>query len=491
VVDLDRRSFLAGAVALGAGAALARSAPAGAVPARTRPRVDAGTPRRAIVVGAGLAGLTAALDLRAAGWEVVVLEARTRVGGRVRTVYAPFTDGLHAESGGESIDDNHDQIQAMVARFGLHTDRRLANRDANGVAYYRGRRTPAASFLTGDPAVYADYNRFYDESAKLADGIDPEHPERATNAAELDRRSLADFMDSLHLDPRARFIVQSAETGEYATDPAHLSLLFYAQQEAVVAGVPDSAVETMRIHGGNSTLVHAMAAELGDTVVLGAPVRAVERGGDFVTVRAGGRDHTGAQVVLAVPPPPLRRIRFTPALPSTAAAMVHGLDLGPATKVMTQYDERFWRAGGGSGLVVADLPFRIAWDATDSVESPEGILTTFTTGAHGAAFARMRDAARIRSVHRQLARVYPEARGRVQHSATMAWPDEQYTGGGYAAHRPGQMTRFWEVLRHPIGRIRFAGEHTESLAGYMESAVRSGHRVAAAIGAPQRTAPAT
>ena len=72
----------------------------------------------------------------------------------------------------------------------------------------------------------------------------------------------------------------------------------------------------------------------------------------------------------------------------------------------------------------------------------------------------------------------------------MAWPNEQYTGGGYAAYRPGQMTRFWEVLRHPIGRIRFAGEHTESLAGYMESAVRSGHRVAAAIGAAPEPNPA-
>jgi monoamine oxidase len=241
----------------------------------------------------------------------------------------------------------------------------------------------------------------------------------------------------------------------------------------------------MRIHGGNSALVRAMAADLGDAVVLGAPVHAVDRSRDAVTVHAEGRTVTGARLVLAVPPPPLRRIRFTPALPPAAAAMVRGLDLGPATKVMTQYDTRFWRAGGASGLVVSDLPFRIAWDATDSVDSPEGILTTFTTGSHGEAFARLRGTTRIRAVQRQLARVFPEARGRVQHAATMAWPDEQYTGGGYAAYRPGQITRFWEVLRAPIGPIRFAGEHTESLAGYMESAIRSGHRVAAAIGAPR------
>ncbi len=474
--DLSRRSFLAGAFGLGAGAVLARS-----VPVRALTRADAGTARRAVVVGAGLAGLTAALDLRAAGWDVVVLEARHRVGGRVRTVHAPFTDGLHAESGGESIDDNHDSIQALVTGFGLRTERRPANRDATSTAYYRGRATPAARFLAG-PGVLDDYNRFYAESAKLAAGIDPEHPERAKNAERLDRRSLGDFIAGLHLVPRARFVVETAATGEYAADPRNVSMLFYAQQEAIVADVPDSAAETMRIQGGNSTLVHAMAAELGDAVVLGAPVRAVERGRDFVTVHAGGRRHTGAQLVLAVPPPPLRNIRFTPHLPASVAAMVHGLELGPATKVMTQYDERFWRAGGGSGLVVTDLPFRIAWDGTDSVASEAGILTTFTTGSNGRAFARLSDAARIREVRRQIARVFPGARGHAVQSATMAWPDEQYTGGGYAAYAPGQMVKYWEVLRSPIGRIRFAGEHTESLAGYMESAVRSGHRVAAAIG---------
>ena len=157
---------------------------------------------------------------------------------------------------------------------------------------------------------------------------------------------------------------------------------------------------------------------------------------------------------------------------------------------MTQYDERFWRAGGGSGLVVADLPFRIAWDATDSVESDAGIMTTFTTGAEGDAFARVPARRRIRDVQGQIARVFPAADGRAVRASTMAWPNERYTGGGYAAYQPGQITKFWEVLRQPMGRIRFAGEHTEALAGYMESAVRSGHRVAAAIGARARSSPA-
>ncbi len=104
---LTRRRFLASALVGTAAAVLHR--PTWALPLRVTPRPDVGTPRRVVVVGAGLAGLTAALDLTDAGWDVVVLEARDRVGGRVHTLYDPFSPGLHAEAGGESIDDNHDR----------------------------------------------------------------------------------------------------------------------------------------------------------------------------------------------------------------------------------------------------------------------------------------------------------------------------------------------------------------------------------------------
>ena len=201
-----------------------------------------------------------------------MLEARDRVGGRVHTVAAPFKDGLHAEGGGESIDDNHDAIQGLLARYGLATERRLADRDATATVFAgAGALTAAAFAARRSGRVLADYDRFYDETAALGVGIDPEHPDDAPRAEELDRASLADFLDDLHLVPEARFLVEAAETGEYAADPRDVSLLFHAQQAAAVAGVPDSAVETMRISGGNSRLPEAMAAALGDALVTGRP----------------------------------------------------------------------------------------------------------------------------------------------------------------------------------------------------------------------------
>jgi monoamine oxidase len=391
--------------------------------------------------------------------------------------------------GGESIDDNHDAIQALLPRFGLTTVARPPDRDARATTYFRGRRRSAADYVAARGGkVLADYDRYYAAVDRLGDGVDPARPEATRGAERLDARSLAVFMDGLHLDPAARAIVEIAETSEYATEPSNLSLLFVAQQAAVVRGVPDSAVETKRIAGGNDGLPRAMASALGTSVRLGAAVTAIDTHPDHVRVHTrGGPSVDAARVVVALPPGPLRRVRFRPALPARVRTVVHGLDLGPAVKVMTEFPERFWARGDASGLVISDLPFHVAWDATDSVPSTAGILTTFTTGAMALRLGASTDGARVAAVHRQLTRVFPAARSAAGPSATHAWRNDRFTGGGYAFWRPGEFMDAWPVLREPVGRVHFAGEHTEALAGYMESAVRSGHRVAAAIGAPVGT----
>ncbi len=262
---LTRRAFLATALAGAAAVATGVDRTWATAPLQVAPPPDPATPGRVVVVGAGLAGLTAALDLDEAGCDVVVLEARERVGGRVHTLYEPFSVGLHAEAGGESIDDNHDQLQALVTRFGLQTEPRPANKLIRSVTYYRGQRSPLTTFLAQrDGAVLSDYLRFGTALDELSQNVDPVHPERAANAAELDRQSLNGFIGSLHLVPEAEFLVRLQNRAIYNAEARELSMLFVTQQTAVVAGVPDTASETMRISGGNSRLVEAMAAALGE-----------------------------------------------------------------------------------------------------------------------------------------------------------------------------------------------------------------------------------
>jgi monoamine oxidase len=495
---ISRRGFLGVAAAGTMAVALAACSSGDGPSASSRvtqmtDRPDPGSAHRVVIVGAGLAGLTAAHDLRAQGWEIVVLEARDRVGGRVFTRYGQvdgvsFDAGLHAEGGGESIDDNHDQLQALLRAYDIGTERRQADREAKGLVRYQAGVTSLSDFVAlRGGAVAADYARFSTEVQKLTDQhrVDPEHPDHADGADVLDAQSLAQFVESLDLVPEARFLVERENVALYASELSDISMLFVAQQTAAVAGVPDGASETMRIVGGNSALPLAMAVALGDAVVTGAPVTTIAHDGDGVTVTAGDHVVHAAHVVLALPPPPLRRVVFDPPLPAPLQAAIAGLDLGPAVKVTSQYHSPFWRDAGHSGLSVADLDYRISWDATDSYAAAAGLLSTFTTGASATRLAGMSDASRIALVQSQIDQVYAGALAEQSGpAATLAWPDETFTGGGYAVYKPGQLSTFWAPIRDGAGRVVLAGEHTEALAGYMESAVRSGHRAATRIGPP-------
>lgn len=498
-VDSERRRTLA----LGVGAAAAAAAAAGlgacsgddggSAPIQQKMQAaSAGAARRVIVVGAGLAGLTAALDLVEAGWDVVVLEARNRVGGRVHTVRGEaFGEGLRAEAGGESIDADHRDLLALLDRFDLDTEDRPPNKIIDGLTAWQGRRQRTSAFVAGrDGQVAADYERYYAALDELAPDIDPAHPEDHPEAEALDARSLADFVDELDLVAEARFLVDADNRGEFNAEAGDISLLFVAQQWAVGEDIADEDVEAMRVAGGNDRLPQAMADELGDAVVLAAPVTRVDHDARGVRVTAGGATYEGAWLVVACPFVPLRAVAFEPPLPTEVRAAIDGLDLGHAAKVTIQYRERGWAddpSGATSGFTVTDQPFGIAWSPTDSYGDPAGpgLLTAFITGDGAEAAEAQTDAERIADVRRQFTAVYPQLDGLdAGHQATIAWVKERYTGGGYAVPHPGQVAAFWPVIRSGTGRIRFAGEHTEALAGYMESAVRSGHRVAKQLGDP-------
>jgi monoamine oxidase len=438
---------------------------------------------RVVVVGAGLAGLTAALDLQDQGWEVVVLEARDRVGGRVLTLREPFAPGLHAEGGGESIDRDHVDLLELVDRFGLETEERPPNKLADGTIAYRGERRRAVDFVVlDDGQVGADYDRAYEALAAIAPDLDPEDPAAWPDAAELDARTAADLLDELDLGAEGRFLAESDLRSSYNSELDQISQLFLAQQEAVGDDVDDADVEALRIAGGNDRLVEAMAAEVLD-LTLGAPVERIELGDGGVRVVADGETVEAAWVVVACPFPPLRQVAFDPPLPEPLAAAIEGLELGPAAKVTVEYERPVWADDGGSGFMVTDEAFGVGWSPTDSYEGPGGLLSAFITGDAAVAAAALPDDERIAEVTAAFDRVQPDASGlRTGRAATVAWTNERYTGGGYAVWGPGQLSAWWTAVREGHGRLRFAGEHTEALAGYMESAVRSGHRVAAELG---------
>jgi monoamine oxidase len=316
---LTRRHFL------GATGIAAVTAVLGGCTTTSRP--DPATTGRVVVVGAGLSGLTAALALRARGWEVVVLEARNRVGGRVHTLYRPFTDGLHVEAGGESIDNNHVQIQALARHYRLALAQRPADKLTDAAVYRGGRRSVLQIVSAGDPKALAGYVAFGDALIGMAGDLDPAHPEQAPKAELWDRQSLQDFAATQPLDANAELLVQSDYRGNYNAQLDQVSLLFVLQQSVVDEALPESGVETMRIAAGNSTLPEAMARDLGSAVRLDSPVTKIEQHSWGVRVNAdsktaGATTVDAAHLVLAAPPPALRAVSFSPPLSSEVAAMI-------------------------------------------------------------------------------------------------------------------------------------------------------------------------
>ncbi len=470
---LTRRALLAASAAAAGTTLLTGCGGSPASPRRPRGSVA--------VIGAGLAGLAAARELERRGWTVTVLEARDRVGGRVHTIRAPFAAGQHAEAGGEFIDSEHRELRDLARRLGVSLEDVRDAPDLDGVVQLGGRRRSAERFVT--ESVQADLDRFEERLEALAEAIDPDDPAGTRAGAALDRRTVVDLLDELRLGGAARELIEhDTIRDEFTREAGELSLLLAAWSARAGADQPDDGVEAFRVRDGNDAIPEGLADDLRrDAVWLQAPVSRVRTRAGGVTVTAGGEQVRADRCVVAAPLPALRDIEFSPPLPDVVAAAVENVRYGIGTKTMLQYDERVWRGRDESGDTLTDLGVSTTWDATMTADGARGILMAYTAGAPGAAATKRSAADRVRAAAADVERIYPGSRELLGATATLAWASEPYSGGTYAAWAPGQLTRYWRALRRPAGPIHFAGEHTDRFAGYMEGAVRSGLRVAAAI----------
>lgn len=472
---MTRRRFMAGAtagaVALGAGPALIGCGGGN----------GGGGRGRVVVVGAGLAGLTAAYELDRKGWDVTVLEARERVGGRCHTFRDELGGGQVAEAGGEFIDGSHQAVRSYADSFGLDLDdlRAIEDDDLSAAVYTDGELEEYDRVV--DENVQAELDRLDEQVERYAAAIDVDDPART--GAGLDSRSVADLLDELDLDDGARAIAEADLRAEYTVEPGELSLLFHVVLNALTADVADEEIERFRIRGGNDRLPAAMADRLGASVVLRAPVESVQERRSRVRVVAGREEVDADFCVLAVPLPVLRDVELDVGLPRPVRDAIATLQYGTVTKTALQYETRFWVEDEWNGDTVTDLAIQTTWDATGSQGGDTGVLMTYSAAGDGRRLGELGDRERIDDAVDQVAEIYRGSDDAFARGATMAWGGEQYTRGSYSAWAPGQYTAFWPALRRAYGRVYFAGEHTDLYASYMEGAVRSGRRVADAIDA--------
>jgi len=308
------------------------------------------------IVGAGLSGLRAARSLVDDGREVVVLEARDRVGGRL--LNASLGEGVQVDLGGQWVGSDHARVQGLAAELDIESFPQFGEGrnllDVDGVRRrYRGTIPRLGLGVLWD--IFLARRRI----ARLARGVGAERPWAAERAAELDGQTLAEWCEANVRTSIARELIGLAGRTVWGTGPEELSMLhvlFYVS----AAGSFDKLIDTEggaqqdRLVGGAQTLALGLAAALGERVRLGVAVRRIEQRGEMLRVLADGVEAEVERAIVAVPPAIAARIEFDPMLPEQRRRLAEQLRPGALNKCIALYEEPFWRADGLSGESVTD-----------------------------------------------------------------------------------------------------------------------------------------
>ncbi len=413
-----------------------------------------------IVIGAGLAGLQAARLLRSSGAEVVVLEARQRVGGRVLS--HRFDNGQWCERAAEFIDANHTMVLDLADELGL---RLLPAHVGEGKPWLDiGGRSSPVEFHHSLRDGLQRWNAVLDE---LAAGVDLDDIDALANS-DLDRLDLGQLIRSLDLDVLTRVVVGREVRTEFMLGPDEVSQAMAAWQRRlrVVAG---EGREAWRLEGGNDQLATGLAGLVGAIVQLGNEVAEVDAE-EGAVVLGDGRRMVAERVIASVPLPVLGRM--WPTMP----VELHGIGYGVGGKVSVQLARRIWLDYGANGSVVSERAWGELWETSDCQPGDAGVLTTLLSSHDGAALASLPDTeGRIID---EIDRIFPGTKGLAGERVRTDWTNDRHSLGCYVCFGPGQMAAGWPMLRQPHGRLMLAGEHTDAYTGYMEGALRSGQRVA-------------
>ena len=479
-MDASRRRFLRTGATVGAGLALTACAPRALRPS-DHPEVA--------IVGAGIAGLTAAHRLRQAGVRVRIYEAQTRIGGRMYSLRDHFPDGQVVELGGELIDTGHVRIRALADELGLAPDDLLQDDPAlaTDLWFAQGRRYSEAEILAAFLPLSAAIER---DLASLPDD-DITYRTHNPAAAALDRLTIREWLDAEGASGWLRTLVEVAYTTEMGLEcdrQSALNLITFLDPGSDHFRIFGDSDERFHVRGGNDRIVHALGRLLDDAIETGSVLESVREapGGYTLSLRRDGatREVHAEQVILALPFTLLRDVQLDLPLPPVKRRAINELAYGTNAKLMIGFERRPWRDHGSNGSVFSDLPFQTTWETSRKQPGTHGILTNFTGGDHGLGLSEGTAKQQADATSTQLEAVFPgiaAARGNAP-AVRFHWPSNPWVRGSYACLRPGDWTGLRGAMGQSVGRLYFAGEHCAlDTQGFMEGGVESGEAAAADV----------
>lgn len=452
--------------------------------------------QKVVVVGAGLAGLNAAFQLSKAGVRAAIYDARSRVGGRMRSVMGVVSEGIVTDLGGELVNTDHDDMHALLSEFGLTlTERQQHNAELASVGYFfNGSRLVEADLAAALQPLAA---QIMTDSERLDSDWDTWGPvfDNQSVKAYLDQHS-----DELPADPDIRFLIEALVRVEYGVEPSKSSALQLLYLLPVVDGehveLLSNSDEAWTIDGGSERLIHSLRDVLQDQIHLDSALTAIEKTskGYALTFNCKHKVHA-TYVVLALPLNALRNVDIRVPLPKSLRRFIREVNLGRNEKIVAGVSERIWRSNEGFALEAwNNQSVALLWDSSlrELSSRDNGALTFFLEGkevkANASGSAQARGQALMQEYNTLLPGLLESANGRFVRTA---WHKTPGIEGGYTSFKPGQYTGFASQWMHveaedpserQVPRVKqlvLAGEHTsDAYYGFMNGAAQTGRLAA-------------
>jgi monoamine oxidase len=434
------------------------------------------------IIGGGLSGLSAARRLRAGGRSVTVLEARERVGGKMRT---DIIDGHRADLGAHWIGPTQDRIAALARELGVHVERQHLEGKAVLVSGGR-RRTFSGSLPPLSPLSLAELGIAQLRLNRLRRRVSVEQPWAPAALTDWDAQTVETFARRHLHTAGGRMFLNLATELVFGAEPEELSLLyflFYLQSGGGLDSLTEFEGGAQQDHfvGGSQQLCDRLAERLEGAVRLESAVAAIEQDGDRVLLRTEAGSVIGARhAIVAVSPALAGRWHWARPLPADRDMLAQRMPMGAYMKVVIAYDHAWWRDAGLSGIAYADAgPVQMVVDA-GSPGARGGLLACFITGRAVERYGRLELGVRQAAVRETLSTMFGQRAGSWTAYTECDWTAEPYSRGGpVGLMGPGTLGRYGHVLRRPEGLVHWAGTDTATVwNGYMDGAIQAGERAA-------------